>query len=65
MKPIDVKSNSYAEYNEDSNKKHPKFKVADHVKNVFAKWYTPSWSEVVFVLVKLKIQFLGFIQLMT
>ena len=32
MKPIDVKSNSYAEYNVDSNKKDPKFKVGDHVK---------------------------------
>ena len=32
MKPIDVTSDSYAEYNEDSNKKHPKFKVGDHVK---------------------------------
>ena len=32
MKPIKVTSDSYAEYNEDSNKKHPKFKVGDHVK---------------------------------
>ena len=32
MKPIDVKSDSYAEYNEDSNKKDPKFKVGDHVR---------------------------------
>ena len=29
MKPIDVTSNSYAEYNEDSNEKDPKFKVGD------------------------------------
>ena len=40
MKPIDVTSDSYAEYNEDSNKKDPKFKVDDHVriseyKNIF------------------------------
>ena len=27
MKPIDVTSNSYAEYNEDSNKKDPTFKI--------------------------------------
>ena len=27
MKPIHVKSNSYAEYNVDSNAKYPKFKV--------------------------------------
>ena len=32
MKPIDVTSDSYAEYNEDSNVTKPKFKVGDHVK---------------------------------
>ena len=32
MKSIDVTSDSYAEYNEDSNKKGSKFKAADHVK---------------------------------
>ena len=32
MKPIDVTSVSYAEYNEDFNKKDPKFKVGDHVR---------------------------------
>ena len=31
MKPIDVTSNSYAEYSEDSNKKDPRFKVGDHI----------------------------------
>ena len=50
MKPMDVKSDSYAKYNEDSNKKDPKFKVDDHVriskyKNIFAKGYAPNWSE--------------------
>ena len=45
MKPIDVKSYSYVEYNEDYNKRYPKFKVGDRVrtskyKNVFAKGYT-------------------------
>ena len=59
MKPIDVTSDSYAEYNEDSNKKDPKFKVGDHVriskyKNIFAKGYTPNWSEEVFVVNKIK-----------
>ena len=29
MKPIDFTSDSYAEYNEDSNEKDPKFKVGD------------------------------------
>ena len=40
MKPIDVMGDFYAEYNEDFNKKDPKFKVGDHVriskyKNIF------------------------------
>ena len=59
MKPIGVTSNSYAEYNEDSNKKDPKFKVGDHVriskyKNIFDKGYNPNWSEEVFVVNKIK-----------
>ena len=32
MKPIDVKSDSFAEYNEESNEKDSKFKVGDHVR---------------------------------
>ena len=32
MKPIDVTDDSYAEYNEDFNKKDSKFKVGDHVR---------------------------------
>ena len=32
MKPRDVKSDSFAEYNEESNKKDPKCKVGDHVR---------------------------------
>ena len=59
MKPVDVTFDSYAEYNEDSNKKGPKFNVGDHVriskyKNIFAKGYTPNWPEEVFVLSKIK-----------
>ena len=47
MKPIDVTGDSYAEYNEDSNKKDPKFKVGDRVriskyKKFFAKGYTQN-----------------------
>ena len=30
MKPMDVKSDSFAEYNEESNEKDPKFKVGEH-----------------------------------
>ena len=59
MKTIDVTSDSYAEYNEDSNEKNPKFKVGDRVriskyKNIFAKGYTQNWSEEVFVVSKIK-----------
>ena len=59
MKPIDVTSNSYAEYNEDWNKKDSKFKASDHVriskyKNILAETYTPNWSEEVFVISKIK-----------
>ena len=32
MKPVDVTSDSYAEYNEDSNVTKPKFKVSNHVR---------------------------------
>ena len=32
MKPIDVKPDSYAECNEDSNEKDSKFKAGDHVR---------------------------------
>ena len=58
MKPIDVTSDPYAEYNENANKKDPKFKVADHVriskyKNIFPKGYAPNWSEEVFVINKI------------
>ena len=59
IKPIDVTDDSYAEYNEDFDKKDPKFKVGDHVriskyKNIFPKGYTPNWSEEVFVVSKVK-----------
>ena len=42
MKPIDVTSDSYAEYDGDSNEKDPKCKVGDCVriskyKNIYAK----------------------------
>ena len=40
MKPIDITGGSYVEYNENLNKKDPKFKVGDHFriskyKNIF------------------------------
>ena len=59
MKPIDVTSDSDAEYNEDSNEKDPKFRVGDHVriskyKNTFPKGYTQNLSEEVFVVSNIK-----------
>ena len=64
MKLTDFTSDSCAEYNEDSNEKDLKFKVGEHVriskyKNIFAKGYTENWSEEVFILSRLKIQFHG------
>ena len=59
MKPIDVKDNTYIDFEKEVNNKDPKFKVGDHVriskyKNIFAKGYTPNWSEDVFVISKIK-----------
>ena len=70
VKPIDITDDSFAEYNEESNKKDPKFKVGDHVtiskyKNIFAKEYAPNWSEEVFVINKITIQFPGHMLLVT
>ena len=58
-KPIIVTDDSFVEYNEESNKKDPKFKFGDHVriskyKNIFAKGYSPNWSEEDFVINKIK-----------
>ena len=60
MKPIDVTNDSLAEYDEESNKKSPKFKINDHVKiskykNIFAKEYVPNWSEEIFIVSTIKI----------
>ena len=64
MKPADVKDNTYIvsidlHSTELHPNKDPKFKVVDHVriskyKNIFAKGYTPNWSEEVFVIKKVK-----------
>ena len=59
MKPIDVKDNTYIDFGNEVNDNDPKFKVGDHVriwkyKNIFAKTYTPNWSEEVFVIKKFK-----------
>ena len=58
MKPADVKDND------------PKFKVGDYVrisknKNIFTKRYTPNWSELVFLIKKVKNTVLWMTSLMT
>ena len=59
MKLVYIKDNTYIDSNKEVNDKDPKFKVGDHVriskyKNIFAKGYTPNWSEEVFVIKKVK-----------
>ena len=57
MKPVDVKDNTYIDFEKGTNDKDPKFKVGDYVriskyKNIFAKGYMPNWSEEDFVIKK-------------
>ena len=59
MKPFDIKSSTYIDFNKENNKEKPKLEVGDHVriskhKNVFTKGYVPNWSEEVFVIKKVK-----------
>ena len=59
MKPIDVKDNTYIDFEKEVNNKDPKFKVGDYVriskyKNIFAKGQMPNWSEEVFIVSKTK-----------
>ena len=67
MKPIEVTSDSYAEYNEDSNKNDAKFKVGDHVRitKTFLLKDTLQIGQKKVLLVKLKIQFCGLMLLVT
>ena len=55
MKPADVNSSTYIDFNKENDKKDHKFVVGDHVrisnnKNIFPKGYTPNWSEEVLVI---------------
>ena len=59
MKPVDIKSNIYIDSSKQINNKTAKFKIDDTVriskyKNIFAKSYTPNWSEEVFMIKKVK-----------
>ena len=65
MKPIDSKSDSFAEYNDESNEKDLKFKVHDNAriskyKHIFAERYASNWNEEIFAVEKkIKILYLG------
>ena len=57
MKPADVNSGMYIEFDVENNDQHTKFKVGDQVriskyKNIFAKSYSPNLSKKVFVIKK-------------
>ena len=59
MKPVDVKDNTYIDFEKVVNNKDPKFKVGDYLKiskckNFFAKGYMPNCSEEVFVISNIK-----------
>ena len=50
MKPIDVEDETHIDFIEEVNDKDPTFKIGDHLripkyKNIFAREYTPNWSE--------------------
>ena len=59
MKPLDVKSSTYIDFDKKNNKEDPKFKVGDHVaiskyKNIFAKGYVPNWFEESVAIIKVE-----------
>ena len=69
MKSIEVKDNTYIDFEKEVNDKDTNFKVGDFVrickyKNIFAKGYMPNWPEEVFISSKLKIHFHGHMELM-
>ena len=64
MKPIDVTSDSYAEYNEDSNVTKPKLKLVimlgfQNTKTFLLKDTVENGQKEFLLLLKLKIQFRG------
>ena len=69
MKPVDVKDNTYIDFQKEVNDKDPTIKAGDHVRiskhqNIFAKGYIPNWSEEVFVISKIKNKFHRYMLLM-
>ena len=50
MKPVDVKDNTYINFEQEVHDEDPTLKIGDHVriskyKNIFVKGYMPNWSE--------------------
>ena len=59
MKPVDVKDNAYTDSSREVSNKDPEIKVGNHVriskcKTIFAKGYSPNWTEKFFVIKKYK-----------
>ena len=59
MKPVDAKSSTYINSGKEINNEDFKFKIdvivrISKYKNIFAKVYTPNWSEEVFMIKKVK-----------
>ena len=59
MKAVDFKEKTYIDFEKEVNDKDPTFKVGDYVRvskyrNIFAKGYTPNWSEEIFAISKIK-----------
>ena len=57
MKPINLKSSTYFDFNKENNKEDPKFEAGDHVriskyKNIFTKGCILNCSEEYFVIKK-------------
>ena len=59
MKDVVVNLSTSIDFSKENNKEHPKFKVGNDVriskyKSIFVKGYTQDWSELVFVIRKVK-----------
>ena len=59
MKSFDVKVNAYIDFSKEVNDKDSNFKIGNYVKiskykNIFAKGYTPNWSEESFMIKEVK-----------
>ena len=59
MKPVDVKSSTYIDFNKQNDKEDAKFEVGDLVritkyKNIYAKGYILNWTKEMFVIKRVK-----------